>query len=251
MRPVKIFTLIFFSILSFFIGKNYLFPLGSGAPPYAIEDLNPPEDDPYEWLNNWVRPVGPAKVGLQVGHWKNDELPEELARLRGNTGATGGGKNEWEVNLAIAEKTKVILGKQNIEVDILPSTIPPKYWADVFVAIHADGSIDKSVSGFKIASPRRDYSGDAEELLSSISKSYGEHTLLPMDANVSRNMTGYYAFAWWRYDHAVHPKTPSTILETGFLTNAGDRKIIVNNPEMSAEGLAEGIINYLKTKSLI
>lgn len=238
-------------LIGFFVGKHYFSAEKNGAPPYVIEDLTPPEVDPYEWLNTWKRPDGPARVGLQVGHWKNSELPDELERLRGNTGASAAGKDEWEVNYAIAEETKKILAERNIEVDILPSTVPPQYWADVFIAIHADGSTDRGASGYKIAAPRRDYSGNAATLVESITLTYGAHTKLSWDPNISLNMTGYYAFAWWRYDHAVHPKTASAILETGFLTNAGDRRIIVNQPEVSARGLADGIIDYLSKKELI
>lgn len=234
-----------------FLGFNYLKnKINTGAPPYSIEDLNPPED-PLAWLDTWVRPEGPPRVGLQVGHWKNSELPEELGRLIGNTGATGGGKSEWEVNMAIAEKTKEILEQKGIVVDIIPATVPTDYWADVFVAIHADGSTDFRKSGFKVAAPRRDYSGGASELLTFVESEYQKATNLELDPNVTRNMRGYYAFAWWRYDHAVHPKTASVILETGFLTSASDRRIIVNKPEISASGLANGIVSYLESKNLI
>lgn len=246
-----IFVLLPILVIGFFVGKSHFTAQENGAPPYVIEDLTPPEVDPYEWLNSWKRPEGPARVGLQVGHWKNNELPDELDRLRGNTGASAAGKDEWEVNLAIAEETKKILLQHNIEVDILPTTVPPQYWADVFIAIHADGSTDRSASGYKIAAPRRDYSGNAAQLVESITKTYGDQTRLSWDPNISRNMTGYYAFAWWRYDHAVHPKTASAILETGFLTNANDRRVIVSKPEVSAKGLADGIIEYLTNKKLI
>ena len=46
---------------------------------------------------NWQRPPGPAHVGVQVGHWKNSEVPDELNGLKTNgSGATGGGKTEKE-----------------------------------------------------------------------------------------------------------------------------------------------------------
>lgn len=223
----------------------------SGAPPYVAEDLEPPEVDPYAWLRDWKRPEGPARVGLQVGHWKNEELPAELERLKGSTGATGGGKAEWEVNLAIAELTAETLRAQGIVVDILPATVPPQYWADVFVAIHADGNLNGSVSGYKIASPRRDFSGNAAALVRLLETSYGQTTGLTLDPNVSRNMRGYYAFAWWRYDHAVHPKTASVIVETGFLTSWSDRRIIVDRPELAAAGIAQGIITFLTERELL
>jgi len=224
---------------------------GGGAPPYVVEDLEPPDIDPYVWIRDWVRPEGPPRIGLQVGHWKNEELPEELSRLIGRTGASGGGKSESEVNMKIAEETKKILEEKGIVVDILPATIPPKYWADAFIAIHADGSESSTTTGFKAASPRRDFSGNAVALVSFIENAYGEATGLIKDPNVTRNMTGYYAFAWWRYEHAVHPMTAAAILEAGFLTNPSDRRIIVSKPEVSAEGLANGITEFLKSEGLL
>ncbi|OGM21899.1 hypothetical protein A2863_02295 [Candidatus Woesebacteria bacterium RIFCSPHIGHO2_01_FULL_38_9b] len=163
MRKLLFVTTIFliFSTVVTYIGKKIISGNSNGAPPYTIEDLEPPNTDIYSWLNDWERPEGPAKVGLQVGHWKNDELPDELKRLKGRTGSSGGGKSEWEVNLAIAEAAAEILRARGIQVEILPSTVPSKFWADVFVAIHADGSSDATKSGFKASHPRRDYTGNA------------------------------------------------------------------------------------------
>jgi hypothetical protein len=93
--------------------------------------------DPYA---NWTRPDGPLRVGLQVGHWKAADAPDEQENLRVNTGASAGGTTEWETNLKITEETKKLLEAKGVVVDILPVTIPPDYWADVFIAIHADGN---------------------------------------------------------------------------------------------------------------
>lgn len=223
----------------------------TGAPPYAEEDLEPPQDTLYEWIYNWDRPLTSPTVGLQAGHWKNDELPEELSRLRGNTGATGGGKEEWEVNLDIAEKVKKLLEKDGIVVNILPATIPPNYWADVFIAIHADGNTNSNVSGYKIASPRRDFTNKSQKLVSMIDETYEKHTRLLRDPNITRNMSGYYAFAFWRYAHAVHPMSVSAIIETGFLTSPMDRKIIVDHSDLSARGISEGIRMYLESEGIL
>lgn len=237
------------------LGSWYVFYSTSinGAPPYLVVDDTPTQEDinNYNFLQQWKRPDGPPKVGLQAGHWKNDELPEELKRLTGNTGAKGGGKSESEVNLVIAELTASILREKGINVDVLPTTIPIDYWADVFLAIHADGSLDQSVSGFKAAFPRRDLTGNAPSLVKEIEKAYQEQTNLKLDPNITRNMRGYYAFGWWRYDHAVHPMTTAAILETGFLTNPSDQKLLIHNPEIVAAGISNGIINYLQKQSLL
>jgi hypothetical protein len=197
-------------------------------------------------LENWQRPEGPLKVGIQAGHWRNDEVPEELEGIKKNGGgAVGGGKSERDIVLIIAEKVAAILRAEGIAVDVVPATVPPGYIADAFVSIHADGNLDTSVSGFKIAHPRRDYSGKSTLLEESLYESYEQATNLGRDPNISRRMRGYYAFNWRRYEHAIHPMTPAVIIETGFLTNPSDRKIIVNEPEQAAAGIARGISAYL------
>jgi hypothetical protein len=232
----------------FYVSDN---SLPQGAPPYDVVFDDVVDVNEFSWINHWTRPVGPPRVGLQVGHWKNDELPDELAHLHGNTGASGGGKAEWEVNLAIAELTKTILVQRGIEVDILPATIPPSYWADAFVAIHADGNLDSRINGYKIAASWRDMTKKANTVIEFVGKEYQQSTGLIEDPEITTNMRGYYAFSWWRRLHAVHPMTPSIILETGFLTSPLDRRIIVNKPELAAQGLANGLINYLESESLL
>lgn len=120
----------FFSILIITIISA--FPFGAeitGAPPYGVPESEVPN---YTPISGWTRPNVPPRVGLQVGHWKNDEVPDELENLRRNTGASGGGKMEWEVNYALAIEIEKILENEGIEVDIIPTTVPPNYWADVF-----------------------------------------------------------------------------------------------------------------------
>jgi hypothetical protein len=192
----------------------------------------------------WVRPEGPLKVALQAGHWKAREAPDEQAGLRDN-GTSGGGKAEWEVNLAIARRAAALLEKEGYVVDILPTTIPPDYFADVFIAIHADGNPSASASGYRAAAPRRDRTGRAADFAELLTKSYGEATGLPLYPTVTRRMTGYYAFNSRRYEHSLHPMTVGVIIETGFLTNARDRRIIVNAPDRAARGIADAVIRFL------
>jgi len=250
-RFYLVIILVLFLIFSFWCVKyfNDQSALGYGAPPYIEEDFTDNKSvvglKGLSDLINWKRPEGPLRIGLQVGHWKNNELPDELEKIRGNSGAAGRGIAEWEVNMAIARETEKLLESRSIVVDILPATIPPSYWADAFVAIHADGSSDPETSGFKVAAPRRDYSGKASKLASLIEEVYGEAVGISRDPNVTRNMRGYYAFSWWRYEHAVHPMTPSVILETGFLTNPEESKLLIERPGVPARALFEALIKYL------
>src|SRR5207237_7878971 len=84
-------------------------------------------------------PPGPRRIGLQAGHWQTADVPAELKRLEQLTGTSGGGVNEWQLNLDIANRVAVALRARGYAVDVLPTTIPPGYLAEAFVSLHADG----------------------------------------------------------------------------------------------------------------
>jgi hypothetical protein len=225
--------------------------VNTGAPPNGIAENEVPNLDPLAYLANWKRPEGPAKVGIQVGHWKNKEVPEELENLKANSGTQGGGSTEVEVNFAIAEQVATALEEKGIEVDILPTTIPPEYFADVFIAIHADGSTDRLKSGYKFAAPWRDMSGRADDLVAILEEEYETKTGLEKDPNITRNMRGYYAFSWWRYEHAIHPMTTAVIAETGFLTNKSDQDLLIRNSDVASDAIANALVTYLENQKLL
>lgn len=200
-----------------------------------------------EELATWERPAGPLRVGLQVGHLNNAEVPEELSNLtRNGAGAVAAGFNERDTVEVITELAAERLRAEGITVDVLPAVVPPGYVADAFVSVHADGNTNTSVRGWKIAGPRRDYSGRSEALVAALSEAYDTATPLPLDPNISRRMTAYYAFNWARFEHAIHPFTPAAIVETGFLTNPTDRAFLINQPQVAADAIAEGILTYLE-----
>src|SRR5690606_12475572 len=144
-----------------------------------------------------------------------------------------------------ARMAAAMIQEKGFVVDVLPTTIPPGYWADVFVSIHADGNTNPRLSGYRAAAPRRDFTGRSSALAELITRTYGEATGLPHYPVVTRRMRGYYAFNSRRYEHALHPGTVGVILETGFLTNPGDRRVIVDAPERAARGIADAVIQFL------
>lgn len=194
---------------------------------------------------NWQRPDVPVRVALQAGHWKAGEAPDEQRRLRTN-GTRGGGRAEWEVNLAIAQHAARMLEDAGLIVEILPTTIPPAYWADLFVSIHADGNASTTLTGYRAAAPRRDRTGRARDFVEILNRSYGEATGMEHYPTITRRMTSYYAFNSRRYRHALHPMTVGAIIETGFLTSARDRRIIIGEPERAARGIADAVITFLE-----
>lgn len=190
-------------------------------------------------------PPGPKRVGLQAGHWRVEEAPDELRRL--SPGSSAAGWDEWQVNLSIAQRAADLLRAQGVEVDVLPAIIPDRYRAHAFIALHADGDVTGGLRGFKIA--RANFSAIPEEddrLVQTLNTVYGSVTGIPRDdAHISRRMTGYYAFNSRRYCHAIAPGVPGAIVEMGFLTSTVDRQWLIGNPDLLARGIADGVLRFL------
>ena len=237
-----------------------------GAPLPMLQDIDPEDLDPSRDVpgvppvalappggafvqQNGVRipkpamPSGPRRIGIQVGHLDTDKVPAELgSRIVFQTGTTWAGVREVDVNLDIAERVKAQLVSRGYVVDIIPTTVPPGYLADVFLALHMDGDETQQKSGFKIAHGSR--RGPYEDrLVSLLREEYAKQTGLEWDATgISRNMTNYYPFNWGRYQHAAAPHTPAAILEMGFLSNRNDRSLMLEH----ADGVALAIVNGLQ-----
>ena len=192
---------------------------------------------------DWQPPEGPVRIALQAGHWKADEAPSELSGLKDN-GTRWGRMPEWEANLEIARRAGTMLEALGYEVDILPAVVPPSYRAHLFISIHADGSNDPGASGYRVAAPRRDATGRATQIAELLERSYGEATGLARIPTVTRRMQNYYAFNFRRYEHALHPMTIGVILETGFLTSARDREVIVSDPDRAARGIVAAVTAF-------
>jgi N-acetylmuramoyl-L-alanine amidase len=231
-------------------------PVGVAATPTAAqEDPAPPAVVPPTLVTPTSAPpptvpptptAAPAlpRVGIQVGHWKTEELPDELARFRTSTGAYVDGITELEVNLAVAERVAALLEAEGILVDLLPATVPVGYQADAFVSIHADGSAGTGASGFKMATPWRT-SPASGQLYDALMAEYAAGTGLREDSAITVNMRGYYAFNYRRHRHAIAKTTPAVIVELGFLTNASDRAFLLGQPDVPAQAIASGVLRYL------
>ena len=234
-------------------------PAAVSTSPIAQEAQEaPPQEAPRRWRRwrnynrypgpiptpeEWRAPDGPVRIALQVGHWRTEEAPRELSGLRRN-GANWNGLAEWEVNLEIARHTGTMLEELGYVVDILPAVVPPDYRAHLFIAIHADASNDPGTTGYRVAAPSRDATGRASGFVDLLNRKYGEVTGIRRLPTVTRRMRNYYAFNFRRYEHALHPMTIAVIIETGFLTSAADREVIVSQPDLVARGIVEGIIAF-------
>jgi N-acetylmuramoyl-L-alanine amidase len=193
-------------------------------------------------------PPGQKRVGLQAGHWLTDQVPPELGRLQG--GAVGGGKQEWQVNLDVAQRAAALLQSSGIQVDVLPATVPEHYQAHAFVALHADGDASGETRGFKVARPGFSSIPDVDDrLVVAFNQTYSSETELPRDdEHISLRMRYYYAFNSRRYCHAVAPGVPQAILEMAYLTSPTDRQYLIGEPDRLARGVADSIRAFLATE---
>ena len=109
--------------------------------------------------------------------------------------------------------------------------------ADYFISLHCNANTNVNISGtegyvFALGTPAAEM---AEEILEGIS-----------------DMTGL-------RDRGVYPRPtlfvlretamPAALIELGYLTNAGDRALLVNDPESFARGIYNGLIDFLDMDS--
>ncbi len=188
---------------------------------------------------------GPPRIGLQVGHLDAAAMPAELSKLRTSTGATAGGLEEVDVNHAVVRALAARLRRDGFKVDVFDATVPPRYRADLVLAVHADASPDPHREGYKSAHflPLR----NRRDPLLKLDIDRAMLTETPLgddDRNVSLDMLKYYAFNARRFRHALAPGTPALIVELGYLTNARDRAYL-ERPQRAAQVLADGVVSYL------
>lgn len=192
-------------------------------------------------------PARKFRIGLQVGHWRTDEVPEELEKLSTVEGVTWDGLDETVLNLHVAQQLADLLGDAGIQTDILPTTVPEGYSADLFLALHADAYDDSAMRGFKVArstwsdNPERD-----DKFVEQLRKEFKGATGLPEHPDtITDAMTQYYAFNYSEFRHSISPTTPGAIIELGFLSNEEDRHILVEEQRLAVLGIANAILDFL------
>lgn len=196
------------------------------------------------------KPAPQIRVGIQAGHWKPWEAPDEISFFRNSVGAHQDDWSEATINLDISRRVAELLKAQGIQVDLLPVTVSEGYRADAFVSIHGDANNDPKLSGFKAArSVWSKIPAQDDALLGAINSEYWLGTRLKEHrSTITDNMTMYYAFNNRKFKNSVDPSTPAVILETGFLTNDGDRRLIQSQPDRLAESIARGILRFLSNQ---
>jgi len=207
-----------------------------GAPDAALRGF--PGFDPPEALS------GPLIIGIQPGHWRIDELPDELARLRTSTGAAFGSLKELDLNMAVSRLLADKLNAAGRRAELVPAGVPAGYRVDLFVSVHADRADRPDRRGWKLSPPWRP-SRRSRELAAAMEEAFRASGLPQDSGGVTANMRGYFGFSWWRYANALSPYTPAVLVEMGFMGNPEDRARMRDRPELYADIMAEGIERFL------
>jgi len=174
-------------------------------------------------------------LGIVAGHWGND------------SGAVcPDGLQEVQINLIIANLVRDKLIAEGFDVDLLEEYDDQlqSYRALALVSIHADSCdyINDQATGFKVAaalsSPNPEKAG---RLSACIRDRYATLTGMSYHSgSITIDMTSYHSF------DEIDPDTPAAIIEVGFLNL--DRQILTQYPDSVAEGIAQGILCYIRNE---
>lgn len=247
-------------LLGLLLGKQTILKPISGG---KGEPANAPLINPLK--NSYIPLEGPWIVAIQPGHWKVEELPDELRRLRNSTGAEYDGLKEADINLRIAQILVELVKAEGWTALLVPATVPPGLRADAFISIHADYGNGVDREGFKLSPPFRP-SPASRRLAAALETAFLQATAeekrkpgfssIPTWGNVGPppksptlptvNMRGYFGFNYRRIEHSMSPYTPAVLIELGYLTNPTDRIRLTQFPASYAELILKGLRNYFR-----
>lgn len=226
-------------------------PVAPGAQPAVDVTQTPviavpqPMASPTPWATPMTRLEIPGtpeptvdvsnRIGILAGHWGYD------------TGAVcADGLREVDITTDIARRTAAQLRSLGYEVDILQEQDPDKpqpplqnYRAGAFVSLHVDSCLP-GASGFKVSRWALSQMPEIEDrLVNCIYQEYAATTGLPHhDSSITIDMWNYYAF------REIGEPTPGAIIEMGFMT--GDRWLLVEQPDLAARGIVNGLLCFLE-----
>lgn len=183
-----------------------------------------------------------ARIYIDQGH--NPQNP--------NAGAEGNGYREQDLVYTIGVETAELLRAAGQEVRLSRPTPETQlgtsnasslaqrvndansWGADLFVSLHANASEIAGASGSEAYVFRK--GGPAEELAEDILENLSDVTGLE-DRGVFQRPTLYVL---------RRTQMPATLIELGFITNPGDSALMAQEPQLFAEGVSDGILEYLE-----
>lgn len=169
-----------------------------------------------------------------------------------NAGAEGNGYREQDITFEIGRRLAAILQANGFETRLSRPTSETQlgtsvstslaarvegansWGADYFVSLHTNASVNPQASGTEVLVYSR--SSPAYELARSVLEQLRLSTGLRSRGVVTR--PGLYVLR--------RTAMPAILVEMGFITNPEDASLMVNSPELFAQGIADGIIDYVR-----
>ncbi len=198
---------------------------------------------------NYVRRVG--VISGHSGIFMNGDEPVN------DPGAVCYGPNgevlltEQEINFAVSELVVNALRSRGYTVDLMEEFDErlEGYQATALISIHAndcseyrnvDGSL---VSAFLVSQAQdRPEGGQDSRLRECVANEYGNITNLERRFSLTRDMQDYHIF------REIDVRTPGVIIEIGFML--GDQNLLVNQPDLVAQGVINGLLCFLEGEML-
>ncbi len=192
----------------------------------------------------------PSNLGTYVAETWFPPAPPDVALISGHAGYDSGAVctdekgqttvTEASVNANVASLVQMRLRRAGMNVILLDEYDArlAGLVAGVVLSLHADSCVP--LSGYKAATPPQSATPQVEaRLLACIDQHYANATdLAPHLDTITHDMTDYHAF------RKVEDQTPIAILELGFL--GGDQRLLTDNVEVVAEGVAESLRCFLR-----
>lgn len=169
-----------------------------------------------------------------------------------NAGAEGNGLREQDITFDIGRRLASILNANGFETRLSRPTPQTQlgtsvatslaervnnansWGADYFVSLHTNASVNQNASGTEVLVYSR--SSPAFDLAESVLEQLNLQTGLRSRGVVTR--PGLYVLR--------RTAMPAILIEMGFITNPNDADLMSNSPQLFAQGIADGIIDYVR-----
>ncbi len=174
-----------------------------------------------------------SPIGILAGHY-GEGNPGEIC---------SDGTKEADVNQKIATLVKAKLEKKGFSVELFPETDPKllNFTGTVMIALYSGSCASDPLppSGFKVGgSISAKNTEQIDRLATCISQEYQSATQLPFTYEViDMDNAAFHVF------RDINPDTAAVLLEMGSLKT--DHKILMDEADKAAEGIAAGIICFI------